>query len=410
MRFTDALSWGLRGMRQRRTRTALTVIGIMIGTAAVIALVALTQGISASINGEFTKLGPTTLVVTPSASTTLTQTDVNKISQLPNVAVAVPLIEAHVQIFGNQGHRPFTLLGVDPSQFGELLPGYQFAQGSLFQTISYDEIVAGAYVYQPQDLTSPFLGVGQSVTVAFSSQSTKLMVVTGVLQQYGATPFVSVDDSIFMPIQGLSSILGSNSYSIILVKATDTSTVSSVQANLKAVYGNGISITTVQEITQVVSTITGFFTVLLGGIAFISLLVAGIGIANIMFVSVIERTREIGALKALGFKSRDVLSIFLSEAALQGIIGGVLGVSFGVGLAYLLSDLLTANGLFSGRGTGGGGGIFSTGTGSLSFSPSISPEIILLVFSFAIAVSLIAGLYPSWRAAKMDPVVALRHE
>lgn len=422
MKITDSFAWGLRGMRQRKLRAALTILGIMIGTAAVIALVSQTQGISDSISGEFSKLGPTTIIITRSSSstTTLTQIDVNRISQLPGVSLAIPMIETQAKVFGNQGQRTFTLIGVDPAQFAEIAPGYKISQGRMFQTISYGEVIVGAYAYQPQDLTSSFVNVGQSVTVQLGgSQTTKLMVIVGSLQTYGATPLISVDSSIFMPIQGLASILGTQSYSIILVQADNPSSVTSVADNIRAVYGNSLSIITVQEITQVVGAITGLLTVLLGGIAGISLFVAGVGITNIMFVSVIERTREIGVLKALGFKSRDVLSIFLSEAALLGVVGGILGIVVGAGISYLLPILISIGvgssfgGSSSSSSSGGGafgGGSSAAGTTSFSYTPVISPEVVLMVLGFAIAVSLLAGLYPARRASKMDPVVALRHE
>jgi ABC-type antimicrobial peptide transport system permease subunit len=187
--------------------------------------------------------------------------------------------------------------------------------------------------------------------------------------------------------------------------------VDAVISNIKAYYGTNVNIISLKAITQIVSSITGLLGVLLGAIAGISLFVAAIGIANIMFVSVVERTREIGILKALGFKSRNVLAIFLSEAAMLGMIGGILGILLGSGLSYLIPVLISSGfGSFSSTGGGGISGGFggSSEFGSFSYSPVISPEIVLLVFLFAIGVSLAAGYYPARRASKMDPVVALR--
>ncbi|MEM2921995.1 MAG: FtsX-like permease family protein, partial [Candidatus Bathyarchaeia archaeon] len=298
-----------------------------------------------------------------------------------------------------------------PTRFADLIPGYSVSQGRLFQSMSYYELIIGSNVHQPQDLTVPYLSTGQTVTIQFgtSTQNRKIMDVVGILEPYGFTALVSVDDAMFIPIRGLSSILGTSRYSIIFVKTGDISLVDPVVDTLRAIYGNRINILTVRQITQVVGRITGMLTVLLGAIAGISLFVAGVGITNIMFVSVIERTREIGVLKAVGFKSREVLYVFLSEAALIGVIGGVLGSLLGIGISYVIPILLSRGFLATNTGnTGiGAGGGFS---GQFSYKPLISPETVVLVLVFAEVISLLGGLYPAWRASKMDPVVALRHD
>jgi putative ABC transport system permease protein len=418
MRLSDTVRWGTRGIRQRKLRAALTILGIMIGTAAVIALVSQTQGISTSINNQINQLGPNTILVTPaSAAVLFTQIDVGRLSQIPGVSLVIPIIQSNIKVHGAQGVRSFSLVGVDPAQFGELVSNYKIDQGRLFQSLSYSEVTVGAYAYEPQDMTTPFLNIGQSVTIEFGlvKTSTKIISVAGSLQPYGMT-LVSVDNSLFMSLQGVSSMLGRSSFTSIYLKTTDANSVDAVISNIKAYYGTNVNIISLKEITQVVSSITGLLSVLLGAIAGISLFVAAIGIANIMFVSVVERTREIGILKALGFKSRNVLAIFLSEAAMLGLIGGILGILLGSGLSYLIPILIssgfssssTIGGGATSGGFGGSSGFGSSGSTSFSYSPVISPEIVLLVFLFAIGVSLAAGYYPARRASKMDPVVALR--
>jgi putative ABC transport system permease protein len=181
-----------------------------------------------------------------------------------------------------------------------------------------------------------YLNVGQSVSAeaGLVNPVRKQLQIIGALDVYGATSAVSVDDTVFMPLKGAMSILGTTSYTQLIVKATDVDSVDSVVDTIRASYGRQLSIITVKQITQIVSTITDQLTLLLGAIAAISLLVAGLGIMNIMFVSVIERTREIGVLKALGFKGKNVMRIFLSEAAIMGVIGGVLGVAAGTAMSY----------------------------------------------------------------------------
>jgi len=404
MRAMDILKWGVRGIRERKLRAALTILGIIVGTAAVIALVSQTEGIQSSIVNQMNKLGPSTISLRPTAGTViLTEKDVNRILQIPNVELVIPVVTSSVRLYGTQSSRTVQLVGIDPSQFGILVSGYELEDGRLYQPFSYSEIVVGANVHQPQDLTSPFLSVGQTGTIESISRSSRMVVsVVGSLTPYGMTALVSVDDSIFMSLKGASNFLGRTSYSALFVRAVNPEAVDGVVDNIRAIYGNSLNILTVKQITQTVTSITGMLTVLLGSIAAISLFVAGLGIMNIMFVSVIERTREIGVLKALGFKDRNILAIFLSEAGVVGLIGGVLGIIVGSIISYLMPLLISRG--FSMQSTQFGG------NAAFSYVPVVRPEMALIVFFFAIAVSLLAGLYPARRASKMDPVVALRHE
>jgi putative ABC transport system permease protein len=162
--------------------------------------------------------------------------------------------------------------------------------------------------------------------------------------------------------------------------------------------------------TAVLNIIGSVFSVIqlfLVGIAAISLLVAGIGIMNIMIVSLIERTREIGILKALGMKSRTVLLIFLGESMIIGLIGAVVGIGLGWGLANIVAVLFSGGGLFSGI---GGGQTASVGTAGLNIVPVLTPTVLLGALGFGIGVSVIFALYPAWRASKLKPVDALRYE
>ncbi|MEN3053016.1 MAG: ABC transporter permease [Candidatus Methanosuratincola petrocarbonis] len=405
MKSSDILRWGLRGIKQRKLRAALTILGIMVGTAAVIALVSQTEGIQSSIIDQVNKLGPNTISIRPaSGAVVLTQTDVNKILQIPGVEYVVPVVTAPVRVYGGGTSRLFTLVGVDSAEFEILISDVKYAEGRLYQSLSYSEVTVGSSVRQPQDLTYPMVAVGQSATVEIGlvNPVRKTIQVVGVLEPYGTSALVSVDDSLFMSLKGAMALTGRSSYNALFVKTVDVDSVDYVVENLKAIYGTRLNILTVKQITQIVSTITGQLTVLLGAIAAISLFVAGLGIMNIMFVSVIERTREIGVLKALGFTNSDVLLIFLSEATVMGVIGGVLGILVGSGISYVIPIILSA-------GISRTAGSFGSAQ-SFSYTPIIRPDIAALVLLFAIAVALLAGFYPARRASKMDPVVALRHD
>lgn len=236
------------------------------------------------------------------------------------------------------------------------------------------------------------------------------------------------------------------------MKATNTTTVGGVDTLLTDIYGSRARILSVEALAATVSSITGTLGALLGGIAGISLLVAGISILSIMMVSVNERTHEIGILKSIGFRRSDVLALFLSEAVIIGLVGGMLGVGIGSAGAYALPSILSSGshasstgsasaasssadsgfggGGFSGggAGSGGGGAAFTSGGGggatsggaaaasssssasSISLTPLISVSTILLAIFIAVIVSVLATLYPAWKASTIDPIVALRSE
>ncbi|MDD1775893.1 MAG: ABC transporter permease [Candidatus Methanomethylicus sp.] len=415
MRASDTLRWGIRGIRQRKLRAFLTILGIMIGTAAIIALTSQTAGIQNSILGQINKLGSNTITITATGGKILTPSDVNKIALIPGVASVIPEITAQVRVYGVGGVRTFTLVGIDPSQFNSAISGASFSSGYIYKTGSYSEIVAGLNVLQPQDLTTAFLKPGQSVTIEVGNANpvrTEVQVV-GSLNSYGLTMGTSVDSSIFMSIKGAMTLLGRNSYSIIVVKTDSADNVDSVVNYIRALYGTTLNLITLKQTTEIVSSIIGLLSILLGAIAGISLFVAGVGIVNIMFVSVMERTKEIGVLKAIGFKEKEVLSIFLSEASLLGIAGGISGILVGIGLSYLM-PILFLGGLGGGTGASTGFGITNARTTSaianFSYTPAFAPETLIMTFIFAVLISIMAGLYPARRASKMDPVTALRHE
>jgi putative ABC transport system permease protein len=411
MKPSDTVKWGVRGIRQRKMRAALTVLGIMVGTAAVIALVSQTEGIQSSILGQINKLGPTTINIRSSSTTfTLSQSDVDRISQIPGVVVVIPSVASIVKLYGAGTTKSFTLVGVRQSQLPILIDDITVGSGRLYQDFSYSEIAVGANVLQPQDMTAPFVTVGQSTTIEVGviNPVRKNVLVVGSIEPYGAASSVSVDDSIYMSLEGALSLIGQNTYSSLFIEADSVDSVDLVVDNIKAFYGTNLSIITVKQITEIVSSITNMLTVLLGAIAGISLIVAGLGITNIMFVSVIERTREIGVLKALGFTNNNVLSIFLSESILMGAVGGLLGILTGTGLSYLMAIVLgmSMSGQTSSSSTSSYGA--SAGSFSFAYSPVIRPEIVIMVLLFAVVVALVAGYYPARRASKMDPVVALR--
>ncbi|MEM2203163.1 MAG: ABC transporter permease [Sulfolobales archaeon] len=414
MRYQDLVKIALKDLSQRRLRTGLTILSVAIGVASIIALVAQTMGIQQSVIDTLYKLGPSTIVITPRGST-LTQVDVIRISELQNVERVIPIIQTPATIYRSGQQVQVTLVGIRSGDLEALLGDVKIVDGSIYPDAPVPVALVGYTIAFPPDQGgSQSIYVGQPVTVEIGlgrfTQRIQLQVM-GIVAQYGSTAFVSPDSSIFLPLDQLMKILNRRSYNMLIVKAVSVDAVNDLSSNLNTIYGNSVQILTVQQLSQTVSTIIGQFGLLLASIAGISLSVAGLGTMNIMMITVLERTREIGVMKAVGFRNRDVLFLYLLEASLIGIIGGIIGIVAGTGGAQILPQIL---GSFlrspQPRGPGGPGFQQQGQQFSLSYSPVIPVDIALAAFALAVAVSIAAGLYPAWRASRMEPVRALRYE
>ena len=206
------------------------------------------------------------------------------------------------------------------------------------------------------------------------------------------------DTGVYIPLDKAESFFGTNQADMILVqlKSSDNATITNVSKLITSHFSNQVSVISATAVLSLLTSIFSILQLFLGGIAAISLLVAGIGIMNIMIVSLIERTREIGILKALGMKSRTVLTIFLGESVIIGLMGAIIGIGLGWILANVTARVL-------------GSGVFGNG-GGFRITPLLTPEVFVGALAFGVGVSVIFALYPAWRASKLKPVEALRYE
>jgi putative ABC transport system permease protein len=192
------------------------------------------------------------------------------------------------------------------------------------------------------------------------------------------------------------------------LKNSDKTTIDNVSEAITAAFNGEVSVISSTAVLDILSSVFSIIQLFLVGIAAISLLVAGIGIMNIMIVSLIERTREIGILKALGTKSRTVLMIFLSESVIIGLIGALIGIALGWGLANVVAIIFSGGGPF--QGIGGNQAATRIQSGWMTITPVLTPTVLVGALGFGIGVSVIFALYPAWRASKLKPVEALRYE
>ncbi len=429
MDLTDILWLSYKDLNEKRVRTALTVIMVVIGVAAIVALTSLTAGISQSIGSSLSTLGPTSIIVSSSGSTAFTIADSSLLASLPNITSVTPVLEGEGNIYAGNENTSVTIIGVSSAGLNNLVQqNVSVYQGTLYLDTITPAAVIGHSVAFPSDASgAQKVSVGQAATLRVGGRGGKTVTVpvVGILASHTSL-LVPIDTSVFMSLPAAELVLQRSSFNIMLVKASNISTVNSTANIITTIYGTNARVESTSSILSTVNSITGDLGLLFGAIAGVSLLVAAIGIMNIMLISVYERTHEIGIMKSVGFKNRNILMVFLFQALIIGVIGGIIGIGLGAGASYGLSAVLgggshsgsatpTASTSSSGgarAGAGGGatfaGGGGSSSTSSISFSPVFPISTIVSALLIAVIVSMLAGVYPAWRASQMEPIDALR--
>lgn len=438
MRFEDIIWLSFKDLREKKVRTALTVIMVVIGVASIVALTSQTAGISASISKSLSALGPTSIIVMPTSSTGFTAADTGILASLPNASVVIPVISGSGTIYANGQNTSVTIVGGSQEGLSEFLGGnVSLYQGTMYNDTVAPDAVVGHSIAFPSSLTGrQNIKVGYPIALKVGvgkNAQTLTIPVVGILNSYGSS-VVPTDTAIFFSIQSAEILLHRTSYNLIIVKASNTSSVAGLAALITTIYGNRATVITTQQLLETTASIIGSISILFAIIAGVSLLVAAIGIMNIMLIAVYERTHEIGIFKSVGFTARHILMVFLFQAMIIGFIGGIMGIAAGMGASYVVAGVFThassssststsastaqSTQFRSGSGTarsGGSaaaasptGGLGATGSSSLSYSPVFTVGTLLTALFVAIVVSIIAGIYPAWRASKMEPIDALR--
>lgn len=393
MNFKQALLMAFKSLRSSKMRAFLTMLGIIIGVASVIILISLIGGMSKQITDEFQSLGTNLIEVylwgRGDSNRFVTPEDMEKL-QLENeelLAAVSPIVEVGAMVkYQTNNYDTGRCLGVSES-YAET-NNYTVSQGRF---ISYTDIykrlktcVLGSY--PASTLFNGENPLGKEIKV-----NGELFTVVGVIKEKQASMQYGMDDVIFLPYTSAMRLKGSiwmDSYSF---QAANEQIVNEakalIEAELTEIYGNSDSfyVYSQAEMLEQLDEITGIMSLVLVGIAAISLLVGGIGIMNIMLVVVTERIREIGIRKSIGARRRDILSQFLIESATTSSIGGVIGIGVGIGASFLLGSLI-----------------------GIPISPSLFS--ILLAFGVSFAIGLTFGFLPANKAAKLHPIDALRHE
>ena len=418
MTFTQSILEALESLNGNKMRSGLTVLGIVIGVAAVIAMLAVGNGAQASITGSISSIGTNLLFVFSGSADgppggpgsgrsgnndrPLTLTDAEAIADpfaAPSVELVAPAIQGNGTLTYAGENTTTSISGVTPAY--ATVRNMELAEGEFIN----EEHILGRMsvaVIGPETATAIF-GHADGVvgeTIRIEGQPFRII---GVTVAKGGGAFGSEDNAAYIPFTTAQARLikrGSlDEVDVIFIQATSAETVLQAsdevsniirQRHRTPIGVDDFTVITQQDFLSTFETITGVLTIFLGGIAGISLLVGGIGIMNIMLVSVTERTREIGLRKALGARKRDILLQFLTESSLLSLIGGIIGIMFGWLIAFIVGKVATATGN--------------------NFTPIVGTDAIILSTSFSAIIGLFFGIYPASRAANLEPVEALRYE
>jgi putative ABC transport system permease protein len=429
MKPSKILSIAFENLGQRKLRTSLTTLSVVIGIAAIVGIASLGEGFRIEIKNQLQQgFELNNLTVIPGSlfaglsRQRFTDAEVKNIQGVLGVQVVTPIMQiGNVTLRnGNKTARAFVAAGVNFTDFIKVFPDRFVYEGAVPQQYGNDTIIIGNKVDHPT-ANETFAEANDNITLTLemflqplnSSQTIPVLedfnfTVSGVLQKMPTSGITDFDYWVFLPLDWTRKIFQTEQSDLIFVRVDNAEQSESIANSIEELFPQfSVTILVPATFVRQVDSVLTIVQIFLLAIASISLIVAGIGIMNIMTVSVMERTREIGILKAIGAKSQTVLGMFLSEAILIGLIGGLIGIFTGYGisyaLAYALSSFIQPQQQQS--------TIFQNPERQLiTVTPIFSSDWTIVALAFGIAVCIIFGLYPARKASKLNPVEALRYE
>ncbi|KYH39706.1 MAG: ABC transporter permease [Candidatus Bathyarchaeota archaeon B26-2] len=385
---------------------------VVMGASLIVSLNGTGNGFRNFVNEQFSSLGANVLILSPrSESIEMNTALADEIARFKGVEEVIPYIQQISTVVSRGEEQTSIVVGVDQSKLRLLFPTLSLKVGTLVSESDSIGIVLGSEVARLSEEREAFAGLSQTVKIKYQTyegQNPQIVqrsfVVRGILDYIGSG-VVPVDQMVFISTRAADNLFNrGGNFDGFYVITENPELNEEVRRRLQERYGGDLVIISPQVIADMIQQISGGVYLFIRIVAMVSLLVASIGIITTLQTSVMERVREIGLLKALGFNKRLILVLFLCEAMTIGIIGGSIGVLLGMGLSHGMSVLLGRS-LQIRAPTSGGRRVFS-----LHIVPAFDPWNLLSTWVLCVVLSMISGFYPSWRASRLDPVVALRHE
>ena len=442
MKVIQTFRISFKALGDRKVRTSLTILMVIVGSSLMVTLNGIVAGLGQFATDVFSRLAPNILFVTsipidgpgqrddadngdgpptflgqgliPVPAITLDQTVVDKLESLAGVSAVIPSYQARITIAVENRSQSASVLSVQPENLKIIAPTLEFTEGSTIDPKDESAIYLPSLIVNNlwvselseeaaannDDGSTAAITIGQRVNVtytyidlatAFRQSQSEVFTVAGIMKPVGNP---TIDRAVVFNLDAGNELLQkSGRYDSLFVAAESTDHVTQVEKEIRDLYGSDIGITTSKAIIQSIGEFTAGFGSVISSIALVALLVGSVGIVTTMYTSVTERTREIGVMKAIGARDRNVLALFLAEAAIIGIVGATIGLIVGVLGGYGVLSLFGSNLLPSGEVT-----------------PRYPWSELARVWAISLGLSVAAGLYPAWKASKLSPIVALRRE
>jgi putative ABC transport system permease protein len=421
MKFNDIVKLSMNSLSHRGLRSWLTILGIVIGVGAVVAILSISSGMQQTISAQLGGLGANIVTVSPgfsrafgmgfgdsarqatTKSQNLTDRDIQIIKSVPGVQFVNGIVSGRVDVSYLAESTSVSVQGVDPLAWKEMTTSE--LESGRYLTPGDGNVIVIEYRVANDVFKQPLL-INTQINIEGKS-----FRIVGILKESGGISAMGGgDNTIFMPISAARTVIEdilTNQFSSIQIKVVDSESIDEVVNNTEqrlmlsrhvTTDTKDFTITSAQAMQETISSVMGTVSLFLGGIAAISLVVGAIGIVNTMFTSVMERTRQIGTLKALGTTNFEIMKLFVFESAMIGFVGGLIGIFLGFIASGIISEL--------GIRMIGAGGMGRMGT-SLAV---ITPELVLFAIGFSVLIGMVSGLLPARRASKLEPVEALRYE